>query len=49
MHPYMIVRFISGVMIVAGQILYMFNIYKTVFTEESEPIPANSPTGIAYV
>ena len=48
MQPYMFVRTISGVMIVAGQVLYMFNIYKTVFSKNYEPIPT-SPTGIAYV
>lgn len=46
--PYMFVRFLSGVMIVAGQVLYMFNIYKTVFGKNTEEIPV-SPTGIAYV
>lgn len=48
MTPYFFVRFISGVMIVAGQVLYMFNIYKTVFSKEFVPAP-ESPTGIAYV
>jgi cbb3-type cytochrome oxidase subunit 1 len=31
MEPYMFVRFLSGVLIVAGQVLFMLNIYKTVF------------------
>lgn len=48
MEPYMFVRFLSGVMIVAGQVLFMLNIYKTVFSKEYEAIP-HSPTGIAYV
>lgn len=48
MQPYMLVRFISGIMIVAGQVLFMLNVYKTVFAEEYEPLPV-SPTGIAYV
>ncbi|MBX2860500.1 MAG: cbb3-type cytochrome c oxidase subunit I [Vampirovibrio sp.] len=48
LEPYMFVRFLSGVMIVLGQILFMFNIYKTVFSKNYEPIPA-SPTGMAYV
>ncbi|MBY0450631.1 MAG: cbb3-type cytochrome c oxidase subunit I [Cyanobacteria bacterium] len=48
MHPYMIVRTLSGVMIVLGQILFMFNIYHTVFSKEFEPAP-HSPTGIAFV
>lgn len=48
MAPYFLVRFISGVLLLAGQILYMLNIYKTVFSAEAEPLP-ESPTGIAYV
>lgn len=48
MEPYMFVRFLSGVLIVAGQVLFMLNIYKTVFSKHYEPIPT-SPTGIAYV
>ncbi len=48
LQPYMFVRFLSGVLIVAGQVLYMFNMYKTVFSKEYEPIPV-SPTGMAYV
>jgi cbb3-type cytochrome c oxidase subunit I len=48
MQPYFIVRFISGVLLLAGQILYMLNIYKTVFSKAAEPLP-ESPTGIAYV
>lgn len=47
--PYWIVRTISGVMIVLGQILYMFNMYKTVFRpEQCEELP-HSPTGVVYV
>lgn len=48
MVPYFFVRFISGLMLVAGQVLYMLNIYKTVFSKSAEPLP-ESPTGIAYV
>ncbi|MGE0199834.1 MAG: cbb3-type cytochrome c oxidase subunit I [Candidatus Melainabacteria bacterium] len=48
LQPYMFVRFLSGVMIVAGQILFMLNIYKTVFSSKYEELPV-SPTGIAYV
>lgn len=48
LEPYMFVRWVSGVMIVLGQILFMFNIYKTVFGKEFEPAPT-SPTGISYV
>jgi len=48
MHPYFLVRFISGVMLIAGQVLYMLNVYKTVFSKDAEPLP-ESPTGIAYV
>lgn len=48
MVPYFFVRFISGVMLLAGQVLYMLNIYKTVFSKSAEPLP-ESPTGIAYV
>jgi cytochrome c oxidase cbb3-type subunit 1 len=48
MAPYFLVRFISGVMIVTGGILFMLNIYKTVFGKVYEPLP-DSPTGYAYV
>ncbi len=48
MYPYMFIRFLSGVMIVLGQLIFIFNIYKTVFSKEAEPAP-NSPTGIAFV
>jgi cbb3-type cytochrome oxidase subunit 1 len=48
MEPYMFVRFLSGVLIVFGQVLFMFNIYRTIFSKTYEPIP-ESPTGIAYV
>lgn len=48
MVPYFLVRFISGVMIVAGSALYMLNMYKTIFSKSAEPLP-ESPTGIAYV
>ncbi|MDX2085941.1 MAG: cbb3-type cytochrome c oxidase subunit I [Candidatus Melainabacteria bacterium] len=48
MEPYMLVRFISGILIVAGQVLFMINIYKTVFDASAEQVP-HSPTGIAYV
>jgi cbb3-type cytochrome c oxidase subunit I len=48
MEPYMIVRFISGVLIVFGQVLFLYNMYKTVFSAKYEPIPA-SATGLAYV
>ncbi len=48
MVPYFLVRFLSGVMLLSGAILYMLNIYKTVFSKSAEPLP-ESPTGIAYV
>jgi cytochrome c oxidase cbb3-type subunit I len=48
MQPYMFVRFLSGILIVLGQVLFMMNIYKTVFAKEFEPLPV-SPSGIAYV
>jgi cbb3-type cytochrome oxidase subunit 1 len=46
--PYMLVRFISGLMITLGQVFFLFNIYKTVFSEDAEPAP-HSPTGIDFV
>jgi cytochrome c oxidase cbb3-type subunit I len=47
--PYWLLRSISGIMIVLGQIFYMFNVYKTVFhAEQCEKLP-HSPTGIVYV
>ncbi len=47
--PYWWIRSLSGVMIVLGQILFMFNVYKTVFSrEQCEALP-HSPTGIVYV
>jgi cytochrome c oxidase cbb3-type subunit I len=49
LEPYWIIRSISGLMIVLGQVLYMFNMYKTLFSPaECEPLP-DSPTGILYV
>ncbi|MEB3246148.1 MAG: cbb3-type cytochrome c oxidase subunit I [Vampirovibrionales bacterium] len=48
MEPYMFVRFLSGVMIVAGQVLFMINIYKTVFDKNGEALP-KSPSGQLYV
>jgi cytochrome c oxidase cbb3-type subunit I len=49
LEPYWIIRSISGVMIVLGQVLYMYNIYKTVFrAKECEALP-QSPTGVVYV
>lgn len=48
MEPYMFIRFLSGVMIVAGQILFMYNVYKTAFSKDTEPLP-HSPTGILFV
>lgn len=48
LEPFMFIRFISGVMIVLGQVLFMVNIYRTVFGKTYEPIP-DSPTGLAYV
>jgi hypothetical protein len=35
-------------MLLSGAILYMLNIYKTIFSKAAEPLP-ESPTGIAYV
>ncbi len=47
--PYWWIRSFSGVLIVLGQILYMFNVYKTVFSpRQCEELP-HSPTGIIYV
>lgn len=37
--PYMFVRFLSGILLVAGQVLFMLNIYKTVFGKNAEPLP----------
>jgi cbb3-type cytochrome c oxidase subunit I len=48
MHPYMLVRFISGIMIVAGQVLFLYNVYATVFRKDGEALP-HSPTGLHYV
>jgi cytochrome c oxidase cbb3-type subunit I len=49
LEPYWIVRSLSGVMIVLGQILFMFNIYKTVFNpQQCEELP-QSATGVVYV
>lgn len=48
MEPYMFVRFLSGVMITLGQIFFLYNIYKTVFSKDAEDAP-HSPTGIAFV
>ena len=48
MVPYFIVRTFSGLLLIAGQVLYMLNIYKTVFSKSAEPLP-ESPTGIDYV
>jgi cbb3-type cytochrome oxidase subunit 1 len=48
MPPYFFARFISGILIVLGQVLFMYNIYRTVFGKKAEPLPS-SPTGIAYV
>jgi len=49
LEPYWIIRTFSGVLIVLGQVAYMFNIYKTVFhSEQCEPLP-HSPTGVLYV
>lgn len=49
MVPYWLLRSLSGVMIVAGQVLYAYNMYKTMACgDECEPLP-DSPTGIAYV
>ncbi len=47
--PYWWIRSFSGVMIVFGSALYMFNVYKTVFhPEQCEALP-HSPTGVVYV
>lgn len=46
--PYMVTRFISGVMIVLGQILFVYNLGKTLFARKFAPVP-DSPTGIDYV
>jgi cytochrome c oxidase cbb3-type subunit 1 len=46
--PYFFVRFLSGIMLLSGAILYMLNMYKTIFSKAAEPLP-ESPTGIAYV
>jgi cytochrome c oxidase cbb3-type subunit I len=48
MEPYMLVRFISGILIVLGQVFFMLNVYKTVFSKTGEALP-DSPSGIAYV
>lgn len=47
-HPYMIVRFISGVLIVLGQVIFAYNIYQTVFGKETEALTESS-SGITYV
>ena len=47
--PYWWLRTVSGILIVLGQMLFMFNVYKTVFSaEQCEPLP-QSPTGVIYV
>jgi cbb3-type cytochrome c oxidase subunit I len=48
MEPYMLIRFISGILIVLGQVLFMLNIYRTVFSKKYESIPV-SPSGIGYL
>jgi cbb3-type cytochrome c oxidase subunit I len=48
MVPYFLLRFFSGILLIAGQVLFMLNIYKTVFSKSAEPLP-ESPTGITYV
>jgi len=48
LQPYLFVRFLSGIMLIAGAILYALNMYKTIFSKAAEPLP-ESPTGIAYV
>lgn len=49
LEPYWIVRSFSGVLIVLGQICFMVNVYKTVFSaKECEALP-HSPTGVVYV
>jgi len=47
-HPYMIVRFISGVLIVLGQVIFAYNIYQTVFGKDTEALTESS-SGITYV
>jgi cbb3-type cytochrome oxidase subunit 1 len=44
----MLVRFLSGILITLGQVFFLFNIYKTVFSKDAEPAP-HSPTGIDFV
>ncbi|MCA9806316.1 MAG: cbb3-type cytochrome c oxidase subunit I [Cyanobacteria bacterium HKST-UBA06] len=47
--PYWLLRSFSGVLIVGGQILYAYNMYKTIFNgDECEPLP-ESKTGALYV
>lgn len=47
--PYWWIRTFSGVLIVLGQVLFMFNVYKTVYRpDQCEPLP-HSPTGVLYV
>lgn len=47
--PYWWIRSFSGVLIVLGQILFMYNVYKTVFhPEQCDELP-HSPTGVVYV
>jgi cytochrome c oxidase cbb3-type subunit 1 len=50
MQPYMLFRTFSGVLLLAGQVCYLLNVYKTVFgrDDELEPLP-HSPTGLLYV
>jgi cytochrome c oxidase cbb3-type subunit I len=49
LEPYWIIRSISGALILLGQILFMLNIYKTVFSpKDCEPLP-HSPSGLLYV
>lgn len=47
--PYWLVRTISGVLLLLGQIVFAYNVYKTIFAKKGvDPLP-ESPTGLLYV
>lgn len=49
LEPYWYVRSLSGLLLVLGQVLFMLNVYKTVFCpNECEELP-HSPSGLLYV
>jgi len=49
MHPYYIIRALGGFMYLAGTLVMVYNVYKTVQgnVRTSEPLPANAPLAVA--